>query len=262
LRVRFLRTACPACWLLDVSRLIASRMVFRAQGESPAPRSWKRRATCSRRVVRRVCSELIMLYGKLTILDFETPLAATRLPTRRLATSHSAPRDFPLGRLRLPSGSFANPTGKSHSELSAGEWDFQIAARKASGRTGGAPRGGEGGGSRGEAALAVSHSAARVGGSPLPCARHFLWGTFLRAISCLGSWVVNRPPIILVVERGHLRPFAPHDLFKAYFSFHRVHRDGEWARPTRLSPTHDSPQHFFASSSSPHAARCLLCSSA
>ena len=27
------------CWLLDVSRLIASRMVFRAQGESPAPRS-------------------------------------------------------------------------------------------------------------------------------------------------------------------------------------------------------------------------------
>jgi len=31
----------------------------------------------------------------------------------------------------------------------------------------------------GEAALAVSHSAARVGGSPLPCARHFLWGTFL-----------------------------------------------------------------------------------
>lgn len=49
-----------------------------------------------------------------------------------------------------------------------------------SGRTGGAPRGGEGGGSRGEAALAVSHSAARVGGSPLPCARHFLWGTFLK----------------------------------------------------------------------------------
>ena len=38
LRVRFLRTACPACWLLDVSRLIASRMVFRAQpqGERPA----------------------------------------------------------------------------------------------------------------------------------------------------------------------------------------------------------------------------------
>jgi len=36
LRVRFLRAACPACWLLDVSRLIASWMVFRAQGESPA----------------------------------------------------------------------------------------------------------------------------------------------------------------------------------------------------------------------------------
>ena len=82
MRVRFLRAACPACWLLDVSRLIASRMVFRAQGESPAPRSWKRRATCSRRVVRRVCSELIMLYRKLTILDFEPPLAATAESTR------------------------------------------------------------------------------------------------------------------------------------------------------------------------------------
>ena len=103
MRVRFLRTACPACWLLDVSRLIASRMVFRAQGESPAPRSWKRRATCSRRVVRRVCSELIMSYRKLTILDFETPLAATRLPTRRLATSLSRASNFPLARLELPS---------------------------------------------------------------------------------------------------------------------------------------------------------------
>ena len=105
-------------------------------------------------------------------------LAAAEAATA-LVTSQWEPAPFPLRRLRLPSGSFANPTGKSHSELSAGEWDFQIAARKASGRTGGAPRGGEGGGSRGDAALAVSHSAARVGGSPLPCARHFLWGTFL-----------------------------------------------------------------------------------
>ena len=130
MRVRFLRTACPACWLLDVSRLIASRMVFRAQGESPAPRSWKRRATCSRRVVRRVCSELIMWYRKLTILDriskrhsrpLDVPLAplarlelplsrlsrASRLPSRAPRTSLSrasrlpsrAPRDFPLARL-------------------------------------------------------------------------------------------------------------------------------------------------------------------
>ena len=40
LRVRFLRAACAAYmlgWLLRVSRLIASRMVFRAQGESPRP---------------------------------------------------------------------------------------------------------------------------------------------------------------------------------------------------------------------------------
>jgi hypothetical protein len=31
------------CWLLDVSRLIASRMVFRAQGESPASPSYDKR---------------------------------------------------------------------------------------------------------------------------------------------------------------------------------------------------------------------------
>ena len=40
---------------------------------------------------------------KLTILDFETPLAATRLPTRRLATSLSRASNFPLARLELPS---------------------------------------------------------------------------------------------------------------------------------------------------------------
>jgi len=115
LRVRFLRTACPACWLLDVSRLIASRMVFRAQGESPAPRSWKRRATCSRRVVRRVCSELIMWYRKLTILDRISkrhsrpldfplaPLARLELPSRAPRTSLSRASNFPLARLELPS---------------------------------------------------------------------------------------------------------------------------------------------------------------
>ena len=106
-------------------------------------------------------------------------LAAVEAATA-LVTCQWEPAPFPLVRLRLPSGSIANPTGKSHSELSAGDWDFQIAARKASGRTGGAPRGGE------VAARAArrpspspTHSAARVGGSPLPCARHFLWGTFL-----------------------------------------------------------------------------------
>ena len=39
LRVRVLRIACPTCWLLDVSRLIASRMVFRAQAASESPAS-------------------------------------------------------------------------------------------------------------------------------------------------------------------------------------------------------------------------------
>ena len=129
-------------------------MVFRAQGESPAPRSWKRRATCSRRVVRRVCSELIMWYRKLTILDFETPLAATRLPTRRLATSHSEVRDFRVGASQIPLG---NPTGS----FSGGEWDFQRAARKASGRTGGAARSPHWDPRLWRGALAGSHSPAR-----------------------------------------------------------------------------------------------------
>jgi hypothetical protein len=43
-----------------------------AQGESPAPQSWKRRA----------CSELVMWYRKLTILDFETPPRRLRVMTR------------------------------------------------------------------------------------------------------------------------------------------------------------------------------------
>ena len=102
--------------------------------------------------------------------------AATALVTSQWepAPSHWEGCDFPVGASQIPLG---NPTGS----FSGGEWDFQRAARKASGRTGGAPRGREGGGSRGEAALAVSHSAARVGGAPLACARHFLWGTFLLA---------------------------------------------------------------------------------
>ena len=113
MRVRFLRTACPACWLLDVSRLIASRMVFRAQGESPAPRSWKRRATCSRRVVRRVCSELIMWYRKLTILDFETPSCrqepggscrSDRLAARLPGRNRPAPGQEPPKRQAVPAG--------------------------------------------------------------------------------------------------------------------------------------------------------------
>ena len=101
--------------------------------------------------------------------------AATALVTSQWepAPSHWEGCDFPVGASQIPLG---NPTGS----FSGGEWDFQRAARKASGRTGGAPRGREGGGSRGEAALAVSHSPARVGGAPLPCARHFLWGTFLQ----------------------------------------------------------------------------------
>jgi hypothetical protein len=55
-------------------------------------------------------------------------LAAAEAATA-LVTSQWEPAPFPLGRLRLPSGSFANPTGKSHSELSAGEWDYTLSNR-------------------------------------------------------------------------------------------------------------------------------------
>jgi hypothetical protein len=101
------------------------------------------------------------------------PLGASRLPTRKSATSHSEGCDFRVGASQIPRGnptrSFrpASGTFKSRLEKRVGARGERLA------------RGGEGGGSRGEAALAVSHSAARVGGSPLPCARHFLWGTFL-----------------------------------------------------------------------------------
>ena len=55
-------------------------------------------------------------------------LAAAEAATA-LVTSQWEPAPFPLRRLRLPSGSFANPTGKSHSELSAGEWDYTFKSR-------------------------------------------------------------------------------------------------------------------------------------
>ena len=55
----------------------------------------------------------------------------------------------------------SSPTGGAK----RGEWELQSAPRKASGS--------------GEAALAGSHSDLPLGGAPLPCARHFLWGTFL-----------------------------------------------------------------------------------
>ena len=154
------------------------RGLGKAKGEQPVRGEWSR-ATSLQRADNVVYETYNSRFRNATrghstshSAPRDFPLGASRLPTRKSATSHSEGCDFPVGASQIPLG---NPTRS----FSAGEWDFQIAARKASGRTGGAPRGGEGGGSRGEAALAVSHSAARVGGSPLPCARHFLWGTFL-----------------------------------------------------------------------------------
>ena len=71
--------------------------------------------------------------------------------------------------------SLANPTGKSHSELSAGEWDFQIAARKRVG-------------ARGEHLVVAARVAARAARRPSPSptrrreweARHYR----ARATSC------------------------------------------------------------------------------
>ena len=125
-------------------------------------------------MIRRVffLLSIIMVRGAV-----ETYYSRFRNATRRASTSHSAPR------------SLANPTGKSHSELSAGEWDFQIAARKRVGARGARlahPTGTLAFGEapspvptrRREAPSACSHWEA----APLTCARHFLWGTFLKEI--------------------------------------------------------------------------------
>ena len=91
--------------------------------------------------------------------------------------ANSARRALPLGASRLPTGT---PSGRRHVPVgrrvglsncdSKSEWEH-----------GGAARTGQGGASARRGDLAGSHSPARVGGAPLPCARHFLWGTFLNS---------------------------------------------------------------------------------
>ena len=56
---------------------------------------------------------------------------------------------------------------------------------------GGAARTGQGGASARRGDLAGSHSPARVGGAPLPCARHFLWGTFLHHLTSHNSTYIH-----------------------------------------------------------------------
>ena len=117
LRVRFLRTACPACWLLGVSRPIASRMVFRAQGESPAPRSDKREhrgsvspATRLQRS-REICVTANRLSGgRMGASLLAAAEAATALVTSQWepAPSHWEGCDFPVGASQIPLG---NPLG-------------------------------------------------------------------------------------------------------------------------------------------------------
>ena len=106
-----------------------------------------------------------------------------RPPSGSRGRAHWEAPTFPLGAFDAPTGSFAssqwefqNPSGNPSGNS---QWEFQSAPRKASGRTGGAARGGQGGGSPGEAALTGSHSEARVGAAPLLDPRHFLCGTFL-----------------------------------------------------------------------------------
>ena len=106
------------------------------------------------------------------------PTRRLRGPTRRVARCHWERRASPLGPLALPVD-----VATSQWE---GEWDFQTATRKASGSTGarlprptGSLAGDEapspGPTRQREAPSACAHWEA----APLPCARHFLWGTFL-----------------------------------------------------------------------------------
>ena len=94
---------------------------------------------------------------------------ATRAIFRPASPSQWDLAKLPLGGAdaptRSPSGSFA----RSQWEFRKSQWELQSAPRKASGS--------------GEAALAGSHSDLPLGGAPLPCARHFLWGTFLHLVS-------------------------------------------------------------------------------
>jgi len=94
----------------------------------------------------------------------DLPVGACTFPTCKAATSQWEHRK---SHWEIPLGAFGRRLGLSN-RGSKSEWAH-----------GGSASWWGGGGSRGEAALAFSHSAARVGGSPLPCARHFLWGTFL-----------------------------------------------------------------------------------
>ena len=106
------------------------------------------------------------------------PTRRLRGPTRRVARCHWERRASPL----------ALPVDVATSQWE-GEWDFQTATRKASGSTGarlprptGSLAGGEapspGPTRQREAPSACAHWEA----APLPCARHFLWGTFLALI--------------------------------------------------------------------------------
>ena len=106
-------------------------------------------------------SEICVTANRLSGVRMGASLLAAAEAATALVTSHWEACTFPLGRLRLPSGSFANPTGKPTGSFSGGEWDFQRAARKASGRTGGAARSPHWDPRLWRGALAGSHSPAR-----------------------------------------------------------------------------------------------------
>ena len=102
--------------------------------------------------------------------------------------SHWERRPRPLGRRDAASGrarkfhwTLRDSQWNSHWKCPEGEWGLSKCASIRQWEHGGAPRPAEGGASARRGDLAGSHSPARVGGAPLPCARHFLWGTFLGA---------------------------------------------------------------------------------
>ena len=108
--------------------------------------------------------------------DSRVPLGAGAPPTRRLrGPTRRVARSLPLGASRLPTGT---PSGRRHVPV-GGRVGLSNCDSKSEWEHGGAARTGQGGASARRGDLAGSHSPARVGGAPLPCARHFLWGTFL-----------------------------------------------------------------------------------
>ena len=126
LRVRFLRTACSACWRLGLAWLVVSRMVFRAQGESPAPLSGQTREARLTESCNEVRSDNYVWRASLRVAltnDFHLNGDSPR-PTRRSPLPLAA-RPVPTRRRSVPTGNTTAPTGNATGRLGPfpkGDW--------------------------------------------------------------------------------------------------------------------------------------------